>query len=297
MNMYRDETNNADDPTIIERSFSVFEREMSELINGKILNQKKVEINRTELESLRIFLELLSFRSDSRMKQYKEKNFDRITKDILKSSQPNEDFEDLWKKELLALTKCRSYEDIEKNKELDGVVKLEFINSIEGYYMTIIEARGGEFLLSDIYPTVEVYHGIVGDLYLHQFFPISPTKALVLNSIAFRKDADKSDPVVREMIDISRFKGNAMKVPSNNYKFARNIHVPEDRFSYTPVKVYKKEVEYINALVLNEARIGLMFRDTEKIASSVSNFNEREGTKASYKELESIICQQNSPVQ
>ena len=65
--------------------------------------------------------------------------------------------------------------------------------------MTIIEARGGEFVLSDIYPTVEVFKGILGNLYLHQFFPISPTKAIVLNHIAFRKDIDKSDPVFKEI--------------------------------------------------------------------------------------------------
>ena len=44
---------------------------MVELINNKLLNDKEIIITRAELESLRIFLSLLSFRSDLRMNQYK----------------------------------------------------------------------------------------------------------------------------------------------------------------------------------------------------------------------------------
>ena len=75
IDMYRDEENHQENPVFIENSLSVFESEIANLMNNKLLNDKEIIITRAELESLRIFLSLLSFRSDLRMNQYKNKIF------------------------------------------------------------------------------------------------------------------------------------------------------------------------------------------------------------------------------
>ena len=132
IDMYRDEENHQENPVFIENSLSIFESEIANLINNKLLNDKEIIITRAELESLRIFLSLLSFRSDLRMNQYKNKMFDESTKNILGGD--DVDFIDLWKREIEELSKCRSYKDIEENQNISGIIKMDFLNDIRGYY-------------------------------------------------------------------------------------------------------------------------------------------------------------------
>ena len=129
IDMYRDEENHQENPVFIENSLSIFESEIANLINNKLLNDKEIIITRAELESLRIFLSLLSFRSDLRMNQYKNQMFDESTKKILGGD--DVDFIDLWKREIEELSKCRSYKDIEDNENIDDIIKMEFLNDIE----------------------------------------------------------------------------------------------------------------------------------------------------------------------
>ena len=45
----------------------------------------------------------------------------------------------------------------------------------------------------------------------------------------------------------------------------------------------------MNVLVLNETRVGIVFRDKDKIAASISSFNERTDTKQKYIELKNAL--------
>lgn len=89
------------------------------------MSANEVVITRTELEKLRIFLSLLSFRSDSRKDQYQNNKFDEETRKVLKDFS-TDDFELLWKKELRELAQCRSYEEIRKNNKIDEIIKTDF---------------------------------------------------------------------------------------------------------------------------------------------------------------------------
>ena len=151
IDMYRDEAINREDPTQIETKFSLFEREIAELISNKILNKSEIVLKRIELEKLRIFITLMSFRSNSRMEQYKNNAFDESTRNILIKFQPDGNFEELWKRELDVLASCRNYEDIQHSELIDPIIKLDFTNDLMGFYMTFVDARGGQFILSDIY--------------------------------------------------------------------------------------------------------------------------------------------------
>ena len=131
MDMYRDEINHQNDPTSIESTLAVFEQEIAELIKRKFLTSNEVVITREELEKLRIFLSLLSFRSNSRMEQYRNKNFNASTRKILENYSPK-GFEDLWKREVEELAKCRSYADVESSEVVDPIIKTDFFNDLKG---------------------------------------------------------------------------------------------------------------------------------------------------------------------
>lgn len=289
-NMYRDEKNHPDNPTIIEFKLAEFEREISKLIQDKLLKTEEIIITRAELEKLRIFMQLLSFRSDLRMNQYKGKNFTKDTESILWLYQNDGNYEDLWKKQLFELADCRSFDDIKNSKSLDPIVKQEFQNLIEGYYMTIVDARGGEFILSDVFPTLEVYPVMPDvNIYLHEIYPISPTRMILLNHVMFVKGANTSDSFIKPMFQRSRIKDNMIKQPHPKYAIGSSYHVPEDLFTYHPVKIYDRDLSYINALVLNEVRNGIMFFNKKRILSSVVRFNERDDTKLNYLEFEKAL--------
>lgn len=282
-NMYRDELNSPEDPTIIEKKLASFETEISTLIQQKILSKEEIVLTRSELERLRIFMQLLSFRSDLRMNQYKQKAFTISTEALLSNFQPDSNYEDLWKKELFVLADIRSYAELKNNQNIDPVVKQEFFNLLEGYYMTIVDARGGEFILSDVLPTLEVFPvSPTINIHLHEFYPISPTRMIVLNHIIFEKKYVPKREIIKEMIKCSRIKGDLLRQPQPHHIVGFGYYVPEDTFTYHPVKIYSQDLEYVNALILNEARNGVMFRDPHKILPSVSYFNKRGDTKTNH---------------
>ena len=285
IDMYRDEELNKDDPTQIESKFSVFEGEIAELIANKILNKTEIVINRRELEKLRIFITLSALRADYRMKQYKDNSFVESTRKILLDYQPDGNFEELWKRELDYLATCRTYDDIQKSDVIDPIIKLDFMNDLMGFYMTFVDARGGEFLMSDVYLTLEILpvdNGI--NLHMHCLLPLSPTRMLLLNHIVFI-NGDNGMPLLNAMLKYSQIQGNSIVPPKNKYISIGSLN-PDDEYIYRVKKIYQKDVEYINALLLNETRVGIIFRNKDKIRDSISAFNNRKDTKQKFSLLE-----------
>ena len=287
VDMYRDELLNEDDPTQIESKFSVFECEIADLIAKKILDKDEVVISRRELEKLRIFITLLSFRSNSRMEQYKNNQFDDSTREKLLKFQPDGNFEELWKRELDTLATCRSYQEIQESDVIDPIIKLDFTNDLMGFYMTFIDARGGQFILSDIYPTLEIFPTGVANIHMHCMLPLSPTRMLLLNHVMFKKE-NENNPMLTEMRTLSQIKGDAIVPPKNKYA-SYGLLNKDDQYIYKVKKVYKSDVQYMNALVLNETRVGIIFRDKDRIVDSISSFNERTDTKQKFIELENAL--------
>ena len=195
----------------------------------------------------------------------------------------------MWKREIEELAKIRSFIDLDLNNVIDPIIKADFEQLIKGYYMTIVDTRGGEFLLTDVYPTLEICPLIDGvNINLHYFYPISPTRMLVLNHIMFRKEGKyniESDPVLGPMKWISEIRGNLIKQPKNILAHQGTYSI-DDKYIYKPQKIYYKDLKYINSLFLNEARIGILFKDSEKIIDSIVFFNREDNTKQKCVELE-----------
>ena len=290
--MYKSEDINSENPVEVENNLSKFEQVVAPIFK-RLCMSGDIVLTRRELETLRIFLSLLSFRSDLRMKQYKEKRFNQHTKDFLEDYKGDQDFELFWKKEINALAKCRTFEDVMALDDVDQIIKLDFHNDLKGYYMTLVEARGQDFIISDVYPTLEIFP--VSDdinLHLHAFYPISPTRCIVLNHICFLSSLrDRQDPLFGPMVSFSQISNQMLKEPRHRYKVNRSIFTPEDEFIYSPTKIYENDVVYINTLFLNETRNGFAFRNIERILSSIKKYNSnyREYNKNNYDSLESKL--------
>lgn len=295
--MYRSEDINPENPVEVENNLSKFEQEMAPLFK-RLCSTDEIVLTRRELESLRIFLSLLSFRSDLRMKQYKDKKFNESTEELLNDFKGDQDFELFWKNEINVLAKCRSFEEVMSVEGVDPIIKLDFSNDLKGYYMTLIEARGQEFIISDVYPTLEIYPVTpTVNIHLHAIYPISPTRAILLNNIFFRKImVEKQDPLFKPMIDSSQMKGNMLKEPKNCYKVSPSVHTADDKFFYRPVKIYENDVAYINMLFLNETRMGFAFRNIDRIKASISRYNttNREYNKNNFDFLETKLEDENN---
>ena len=295
--MYRSQEINADNPVEVENNLSKFEQEMAPIFK-RLCSPDEVVLTRKELEMSRIFLSLLSFRSDLRMKQYKDKRFNQSTEELLNEFKGEQDFELFWKKEINVLAQCRTFEEVMNVEGVDPIIKLDFSNDLKGYYMTLVEARGQEFIISDVYPTLEIYPvAPTINIHLHAIYPISPTRAILLNNIFFKKAlVDKQDPILRPMIEYSRMKGSMLKEPKNHYPMGPSVHTPEDKYFYRPVKIYENDVVYINMLFLNETRMGFAFRNIDRIKASISRYNStyREYNKNNFDHLEKKIGGENN---
>ena len=280
LHMYRDEKNHKENPVQIESSLSVFESEVAELINQKMLTDNEIVLTRAELDAFRIFLSLLSFRSDLRMNQYKDKKFDPATLAILKNYEKDENFENLWKMEIEELSKCRTYQQIEESNVIDPIIKTDFLNDLQGMYMTFVDARGGEFLISDVYPTLEIFPIDPGiNIHMHCLYPLSSTRLLLLNHIMFKQDTN--DYRLERMKSFSQIKGDIIVAPKNEYT-SRFLQDGKDKFIYKVKKIYASDLEYINGLILNEARVGIAFKSGDRIRNSIEAYNLCDGRKKDY---------------
>jgi hypothetical protein len=280
-NLYKDVENHPDEIMAIEKKFADLEHEVSELIANKILDKKEIRITRADNELLRRFLFLLGFRSENRKRQYRDKLFDQITIETLKPFVKNDDYVDLWLRELNEMLDLESFEGLKDNKEISSVIKMDLQNELSVYYMSFVEARGQEFILSDIYPTTEIFPidmSTKTKINLHAFFPISPNRVLVLNHVMFRKDRKVDEPMINAMKNFSKVGPTINEIPRVKY-IKRGIYSPEDEYIYTVRKIYEDEVSYINSLYLNEARDGFIFTDFSKVSKSIRNYNAVESYK------------------
>ena len=114
---------------------------------------------------------------------------------------------------------------------------------------------------------------------------------LILNHIMFK--GETSAPLLNAMTEFSKISGD-MIIPPKSKRAMATAFLPSDTYTYRVRKIYQDDIEYINALFLNEARVGIMFRDEERIADSIYAFNRRGDIKQNYNLLEDELFEEES---
>jgi len=180
-NLYRDEINNTETPVKIEYDLAKFEGEISGLINSKFSQERIIEITAAEDNKLKLFLAIMSYRG-LYAKEQLAGNPSKKSRSFNKYFQPNEDYEDFWKRNLGYLVQCRSIDEVINHPQIDLPIKMFMrrdVNGLCGKYFIVVEAKEGEsFVIGDCYPLV--IFGDSKDMILYEIFSISPKRAIIL---------------------------------------------------------------------------------------------------------------------
>lgn len=231
-NLYRDEINNSDKPVRIESDLAKYESEVAKIIREKFLDGRKIEITSTEDKMLKLFFAIMSFRS-ANTKEQLTNGLSQESKNFYKYFQPNEDFEDFWKRNLGYLVQCRSIDDVMTHPDIDPPIKLFMqrdANGLSAKYFVVVEAKDGDgFILGDCYPVI--ISGDYMNLLMYDIFPISPSRAILLANVGV--DATPSDVLM--------LRSGVFDLPQKNDM--GNIVITRKRLRSEEVYHINKEIE------------------------------------------------------
>lgn len=253
-NLYRDTINNPDNPVQIEKDFSVFEREASEIIH-KFLTEPEITISVEEEEKLKLFFALMGIRSKGAAEKFSN-GLSEDSKKFYSVYQENGDFSDFWKRNLSLLVKCRSYTEVNNNPDIDEPIKIFMRRDTYGFmglHFVIAEKRGKEdFIIGDSYP-VEVSGFLNGNKAReYAIFPISSDRVLFM--------ADNILNVVWNNKKLSDFERELKPIPPHSKD--------EKTIRYHVKKIYESDVKLINAITFDGAEDSVAFKDRSKVSLS-----------------------------
>ena len=173
-NLYRDEINCGDDPTQLEKDFSKYENEISRIVK-RMLNDDEIVLTFFEYESLKLFLAISGMRTKNAKEMFGDTKENEL---FYKQWQENGNINDLWKRNLEHLVKCRSWKEVSENDAIDEPIK-QFVRrdtvGLIGKYFVVVEQRGEEsFVLGDCFPLTMVTN--FPGIFLYNFFSNYHTK-------------------------------------------------------------------------------------------------------------------------
>ena len=245
-NLYRDEINNADNPTKIEKDLAVFENEVSRIIKDKFLSGRDIILTLQEDQKLKLFFAIMGFRS----KETNHKFGDKISKEskvFYKQYQQDGDYTDLWKRNLGYVVNCRSIEEVLNHPHIDDPFKVFFRRDavgIFGMYIVVVEAKGNDgFIIGDTYPVVISGSTDSGlQLHLYSIHPISHNRTILLADVG----AEAAPRYV------TNFRECVLRQPIiDNVSGTIKIRVKG---------LYPEEVQYLNREVAKNSNEGFAFR-------------------------------------
>lgn len=246
-NLYRDEINYSNNPTQIEKDLSRFENEVSQIINGRFLNDKEITLTFDEEERLRIFFAIMGFRSKNASNIFSE-NTDRENKEFYSYFQGNDNLQDLWKRNLGYIVNCRTVEEILNHENIDIPIKIFFQRDTIGFfgmYFAVVERKEKEdFIIGDAYPIIEnglLDNGIQVPIY--SMFPISPSRVILLVS-------NGAEGTPRDVVNLRRCVFTKPKVDNDNMTFTIRVK-----------GLYIEEVRHLNSMAVKNAQEGIAFQE------------------------------------
>lgn len=245
-NLYRDEINNADNPTKIEKDLAVFENEISHIIKDKFLCDRDIMLTLQEDQKLKLFFAIMGFRSKGTNHKFGNK-ISRESKVFYKQYQYDGNYIDLWKRNLGYVVNCRSIEEVLNHPHIDDPFKMFFLRDtvgIFGMYIVVVEAKENDgFIIGDTYPVVisgSTNSGL--QLHLYSIYPIAHNRTILMVDVG----AEAAPRYV------TNFRECVLKQPifdqaSNTLKIRTK-------------SLYPEEVQCLNREIARNANEGFAFR-------------------------------------
>ena len=251
--LYKDEINNEGDSQRIEKDLSVFEGEISEIINKRILALDEFALTTKECESLKLFFAIMAFRSKHAVKQFE--GMVGTNREFYEKYQPDGNMAHFWKRNLGALAKCRTIDDVLNNQVIDDPIKLFMFRDTQGLagiYPVVIERRGEEdFVLGDVYP-VNLRGELEGVISLDMFsmYPLSPKRMLLL-ALNGVKGARQEVRILDE---------GTLRKPA---------FINDETMRIKVKKVYVQIVRELNEMALKESPTGVVMIDSSRVTLNI----------------------------
>lgn len=231
----------------IEKDLAKFESEIAPIFRQKFLTASEFSLTDEEIEKIKLFLAIMSFRSQRTQKLFKL-NLSKESRKFYSLWQKDKKFEDFWKRNLGELVNCRSIQEVMENNNIDAPIKAfleKDINGCFGQYLTIAEPKDvGQFVISDCFPIVVTGRGespFMQDIQLNMYiiFPISPKRVifLVQNGVV--------DGVSE---DVLGFRPLVLGAPITK----------DGKMIFFVKKLYLEEVESINKMSIRHAEEGVI---------------------------------------
>ena len=246
--LYRDEINAPENPTIIEQDLAVFENEVSQILKDKFLKCTEFTLDMEEDAKLKLFFAIMGFRSEM-VREFFKNGLDKKSKRLYSKYQNDRDFEDLWKRNLGLVVKCRSIVEVIDHPQIDDIIKLFFQRDtvgVFGLYFVVAESyRGEEFVIGDTYPVVitgSLSNGI--PLPLYSIFPLSPKRVLLV----------VSNGVESASREVSKLRPCVLSLPKMDV---------DGTYTHRVKRLYSEEVKMLNAYTIKEAKNGVVYRSID----------------------------------
>ena len=246
-NLYRDEINHPADPVKIEKDLAAYENEISRIIKERFLQEKDIVLSVEEEAKLRLFFAIMGFRSYDAQRQFGDK-MQMESKGLYRHYQADENFLDLWKRNLGYVVNCRSIEQVLSHPSIDEPFKIFFHRDTVGYfgrYFAVAEANeNSAFVIGDVYPVVVEGTTAWGQkLDMYSIYPISPKRVIFLAN-----NGVSGTP--RSVLQLREFIFNQPK------------HMTETNSIQIRVKrLSSDEVQYINRTIAQNADQGFGFKE------------------------------------
>lgn len=245
----------AEDELDIEESLAKFEADIAPIFK-KLNNETEIRLTLSEDERLRVFLSLLAFRATSTRDQFE--NMSELSKELYGRSMADKDMKDIWLQNVHLVSQCRSIKEVLSNPQISSPLKVFITNEFSAFYMCVLERRGSvDFLISDCYPVVMngegvLPNGIAYNLPIYYFYPISDSRviALVTNNIKY---------VPRSVANLDYVK--ILKGPKGTLDRTHLI--------FRPARLYSQDVEWINEMIIENAKIGTIVKDLERCSNNL----------------------------
>lgn len=252
--LYEDTINNPDDLMRIEKDFSKYENEASQVIKSFLTASSEITIPNKKAEMLKLFVAIMRLRSNMSSEFFKHE-LSENSKEFYSKYQPDGNFDDFWKRNLALIISCRSWDEVWKNDRIDlpfqAFMKRDAYG-VAGMDFLIVEKRGKtDFVLSDSYPTV-IYEQITKEnksfeIPMFDFLPLSPNRMLMFISKSVQL-SNKS---------VTHFDIDFLKPPKKKYETNEVIIKVK--------KIYENDVNYINSEMIVNNTEGFIFNNKERL--------------------------------